>query len=886
MSRPPLRRLAPWTRAPLLGLRSPAAVLAVVVTSAILACAMASGPLFLSSARSAALQRQLAPQCAEAAWPQTGAATRFGAPVPAGDVESFMDPFAEAWGDVGRRSERVLLVTASLGGAGNYQRGIIVRDPAGGPVTRPATLLWRPDATDHVEVVERGEGPGVWLPSSYAAAIGARTGDRVLLAGTPVAVAGLYTDLFETDPGPYWCDYGQLYENLASANTPPPALVLATDEETAAAVAGAAGTVDVLERVRVDSAGLSATDAADLLDEQHRAQEAGQRSRGGEPLVNDRLALALERAELIQTGLRGPVVPVVVAGALLAVLLVAAAGSFWADRRASEVRLLAARGVGPIPLAGKAALELGLPALAGAALGWGAARLLISGLGPADDLDPSATTAAIRAGIAAFVVGLASAAAVAGLRARGTAERPLGTAPRWPARVPWEFALLAPAAGCWLLLQSREAVVSTGGVAQVNGLLVAFPLLAVAGFAVLLARIITALLPRLRRAGSRRSPAVFLAVNRLAAARLATATLLVAGTLPVAVLGYTATLTASSSTTLDAKVGVQIGATRAVLTVTRFEPTPEIDRVGTYVLRYEGTVRATAGNGDSLGRTAVQVLAVDPDDFAGTAFWDDSFADRPLPELLAALQGPAVDGRLPVVAADLGAGDPDLRLGRLPVPVEVVDQARVLPGRRTADPLVLVDADRLPEVERGTGAGQVAEVWTNGDLGPAVTALLDAGAQRSRELEPESVQESANFLGITWTFGYLSALAVFVGTIAVGGLLLYLEARSRSRVSGYVMARRLGLFRGAHLRSLAVELGGVTLAGLLLGAGLAAGAVAVVYRRLDVDLLRPPTPLLDVPWAAVVATTLGTTVVAGLAAVYAQRAADRADPASVLREDA
>jgi putative ABC transport system permease protein len=66
--RPPLWRLAPWTRAPLLGLRQPAAVIAVLVTSTILACAAASGPLFLSSARSAALQQQLAQGCAEGGW--------------------------------------------------------------------------------------------------------------------------------------------------------------------------------------------------------------------------------------------------------------------------------------------------------------------------------------------------------------------------------------------------------------------------------------------------------------------------------------------------------------------------------------------------------------------------------------------------------------------------------------------------------------------------------------------------------------------------------------------------------------------------------------------------------------------------------------------------
>jgi putative ABC transport system permease protein len=96
----------------------------------------------------------------------------------------------------------------------------------------------------------------------------------------------------------------------------------------------------------------------------------------------------------------------------------------------------------------------------------------------------------------------------------------------------------------------------------------------------------------------------------------------------------------------------------------------------------------------------------------------------------------------------------------------------------------------------------------------------------------------------------------------------------------------MGLSRAAHLRSLAVELGSVAVAGLVLGAVLAAAAVAVVYRRLDVDLLRPPTPLLDVPWPAVLGTAAVTVLVALLAALYAQRAADRADPASVLREDA
>jgi putative ABC transport system permease protein len=446
--------------------------------------------------------------------------------------------------------------------------------------------------------------------------------------------------------------------------------------------------------------------------------------------------------------------------------------------------------------------------------------------------------------------------------------------------VPWELALLVAAGWCWVLLEGRDAVVSQAGVAQVNGLLVAFPLLAVAGAAVLLARVLTAALRRLRRWAGRRRPPVFLAVNRLVAARAATATLLVAIALPVAVLGYTATLTASSRATLDAKVGVQLGAGAYASTATRVDPAAVTGPGGTTVLRFGNSSLTSA---DGAG-TDVQTLAVDPVTFAGTAFWVDSFADRPLQDLVTDLTRETAT--VPVVAAGLPTGSYELRLGNVPVDVEVVATADVLPGRRTADPVVLVDRSRLPEVPPSAGSDQAVERWTDGDVAAAATALRDAGAVRVLDTVPADVQRTANFLGITWTFGYLSALAVFAGVIGAAGLLLYLEARSRSRVSGYVMARRLGLSRGAHLRSLLVELVGVAAAGVLVGGVLAVGAVAAVYRRLDVDLLRPPTPLLDVPWPAVALTVVSALAVAAGAALYAQRSADRADPSSVLREDA
>jgi putative ABC transport system permease protein len=235
VTRPPLWRLAPWTRAPLLGLRQPAAVLAVLVTAAILACAVASAPLFLSSARSAALQLQLADQCAEAGWVQAGAAVdqydQNGEPTGGRADPAVSDALAAAWAEQGRRSTPVL-ATALLVGRDRFALGAGVSTASGEPASLPVALYYRPDALAHVEVVAQRSGDGVWLPESYAQGAGIALGDRITVAGTPVGVVGLYRDLAAVDAGPYWCDYRLYYANDISANTPPPAFALATDPAT------------------------------------------------------------------------------------------------------------------------------------------------------------------------------------------------------------------------------------------------------------------------------------------------------------------------------------------------------------------------------------------------------------------------------------------------------------------------------------------------------------------------------------------------------------------------------------------------------------------------------------------------------------------------------
>jgi len=53
--------------------------------------------------------------------------------------------------------------------------------------------------------------------------------------------------------------------------------------------------------------------------------------------------------------------------------------------------------------------------------------------------------------------------------------------------------------------------------------------------------------------------------------------------------------------------------------------------------------------------------------------------------------------------------------------------------------------------------------------------------------------------------------------------------------------------------------------------------------RLDIDPTRPPTPLLTIPVLALAGSAIAVAVVVVLAALYAQRSADRADVSEVLR---
>ncbi|MGI8626786.1 MAG: FtsX-like permease family protein [Geodermatophilaceae bacterium] len=896
-SRPPrtargLLLLPPWVRAPMLGLRQPGAFFAVAVAAAILACAAASAALFLSSASSASLQQQINDRCPNAAYPMIGTTTYLGgnAEFPPEFTPQTDQAYPEALARQGMDSNPVFI------GAGSSltQGG---QTPAGGNAP-PVRAFYRPGATDQISVLDSGPGNGIYVPSFTADYAGVGVGDTLEVDGATVPVVGVYQNLYDEPVRPFWCSYSSLFNNDTNANTPPPDIVIATDEATFYTLANAHDTAVATARggfspfdletatrmweVPVDPDTVTHTSATDLLARQNAAlHEASTISRDTrdfpQSFQSEELGRLIDRSQRLENGLRGPVIPTAIAGTVLALLLVAAAGSYWADRRLREVRLLSSRGVGPGALAMKAALELVIPAALGTLAGYYLARGLTALAGPADDLDPDALRSAILTTVAGFVLGLILLSAVAGVRSRNFTEKPVGHKRSRLSMIPYELILLGVAGYLWWQLRGEDAVVFDGSVAQVNGLLVTFPLLFLAGAAVLVVRLIVAVLPALRRRAHAWSPAAFVAVNQLTANRVVSASLLAALCLPIAVLTYSATLTASSQRTVESKALVSVGAQRAVTTYGDMTATPAADAAGTLVARYQDAF---------IDGAEASALGVDPGDFASVAYWEDSFAEQDLEAMLEMLSDPTGD-RIPVIAAGgVPLGPTEMVLGDdsrgLVLEVDVVAVADVLPGRRSDEPLILLDDEVI-----GGRAPQSAqlryEIWTNEDPEPAAAEIREQEARLFRVFTTAEVFELANFLGVSWTFGYLQALAAFVGVIAIGGLLLYLETRQRKRTASYAMARRMGLSRLTHFRSLLVELGSVLVVAGAVGTGLAAAAIAMAYRQLDVDPIREPSPLLTIPWITLAAIAAAAVVVALATSVYAQRRTDAANPAEVLR---
>lgn len=152
--------LPPWTRAPLLAVRQPAVLLAVIGAAAVVACASSSAALFLSSAASESLRVQLAERCPDAGYPvleQTGFFN-----------EPSVDPQVRAAvTDVGLPAPySVVQVDGAVALAAGAQ-------------SRPGHVFYRDGALQNVTMLTRGSQDGLVLPQEVAAYLQVSAGDQL-----------------------------------------------------------------------------------------------------------------------------------------------------------------------------------------------------------------------------------------------------------------------------------------------------------------------------------------------------------------------------------------------------------------------------------------------------------------------------------------------------------------------------------------------------------------------------------------------------------------------------------------------------------------------------------------------------------------------------------
>lgn len=855
-------RTSPWTRGPVLLLRHPVVFLSIVAATAVLAIAASSGVLFVSTLDTAALQHEAQNDCAERSMPG------FSADIPTNSLAA------------GRTAMlKTMAAHDSLGTPYAVELGYATVGAT------PVNFYSRDGALAHVTKVQDAGGSGAWIPDNFVAQWNVKAGGTLTTqAGRTFRIAGVYKSLSPSpfalaDIPDYFCNWQDLIIRRLVENGTGPLVIV--DEPTMAAAADDKSQVSVYDPIPYGRTTVDAAEQANRRSDDAQREFLGTTAFAEPPDLQPPNATApvqtsesldhmIALARQTRAGVGGSVLPIDIAGAVVASLLVAGAGAYWATSRSREIRLLVSRGVTPLALSVKAVLET-LPAvLIGTAAGVLASTALVRGVGPASVFEPGTLARAVWAAVAATAAGVLLIAVIGAIASR---DRLIGGRRRWHSVAPWELLLVGVAALLAWRIRSDNGVTIDNAIVHISPTMVIFPLVGSLAALLLLGRLVGLLLAWVRRHSNRGGTAFYLALRRITGSRAIAVGLLVCVALPGALLTYTSTITASVKQDVTAKYRTNVGAPHVITAVGIRETDPELNGLGTAVAVYQA-------NGALSDGTQISVLGVDPATFSRFALVTD--AQR---EAVTKLHPVASGDRTPALLVNgySGLKTSSVHIGTSQFALHVVDRMAVFPGLHVgAFPLVVVDRSALSAID--TNVSRTNQVWTNDLNDAAVRDLLQQhGYSVLNEVTPALVVGTTGLLPLTWIFSYLKALAIMIGMVAIAGLVFSLAARMRRRTVSYVLSRRMGLTRFGHVRSLLVELTLVVGLGFAAGVGVGSAAFRVILDSLDVYPSLPPPASFEPPrgtWALTGLVWVGVIIVA---TVSLQVLADRAKPAEILR---
>ena len=877
-----------WRKAPVLLLRYPEILLATATTAFILAIVTAAHPLFLSAAGTAAVTAHTE----DLPSPLAGVRIAQYGPIPGQSLEE----------STAKRSDALAQLFAGIDGVGDplvTTLGVAPRLTAATGAGRAWTvqLMSRTHAVEHLDHEAGTPGDhGVWVPNFIARDLELSPGDDIVLSNGPdrarTEIAGIYRGLLFGRPTDYWETLSEYIYPPAGDDDPPPQFLIAGPQlfyELDNELHDSRPLVRwefPLERGRV-----SLTDAEQLVDD---VRSVGAQIDDGGSAAGTLFSFAefftplpdlVESAAQTVGGIEGTIGLLSVASTVVAVIMIAAACIYGVRRRRVEISLLIARGMSPLMLGGRAALEAAPIVAAGMLLGWAAAAPLIRWIGPSEVFGPRAVGGALGRVIAIGAVALLIIFVVSAVAARREGELSLGRIPGAIARVPWELVLLLLAAGAFYEVTARDVAPVESGDApvQLDVFLILFPILLMTAASGMLTRLLARLLPRMRTFGSSWPAAAYLASRRIASAPRLAHTLIAGSALAIGILFFASTLHRSVEATTAAKAHIATGSDVSAELFTSTVVPDDLPFPHTTVGRLQ---QISLSSSDARAT----LLVIDANTFGRAAFWDTGLADQSLDELLGQLND-GEGGLLPAVVtgAGLKAGDQTtLELFNTTLQLDVQAGLDAWPGMEANAPTVVVADDALRETLEATGeslegAGVVQELWAKGDPDRILLALDDAGVSLAFVTTAERVGTTPGLLATRWTFSYLEALAIAGGVAILAGMLLYLQARQRSGVLALALAARMGLGGRANRLSAALELGFMLMTALAIGVAVALVAALLTYGRFDLVPELPPAPLLKVPLAPIGVTAGALVLAAWLGAVRMHRTARRANVVEVLR---
>jgi putative ABC transport system permease protein len=774
---------------------------------------------------------------------------------------------------------------------------IRVRPSSTGGAGAPVELVFRTGFPAHIRRIGTSDSKGVWLTDSTAKDLGGvRAGDTVALlsdAGKTlrVPVAGVYRSLATLPRAAYWAPLALRIFGTGDPMEPPPPALLLADQRTIQSLTkrlgetaslewsyGLGGGIRTLAQARALASRLHVV-IEKLVDPSNPLGAIPGQGTEFTPIPD-----VLRRALDVQASIVGPVAGLSLAGSLLALAGMGVAGVYAVRRRRAELTLLVARGVGRLRLGLRTIVEVLLPLAVGGGLGWAAAVAVVKAAGPSAVMEQAALQASGRPAILWILAAMVLIAFVVARTAGRELSPPPGRVATAAGRAPWEAVVLALAAASLYEIVMRGTVLITGksGPPRVDQLFLLFPFLFLAGMGGLIVRGLRRYLSSVGTERGGRSTAAFLARRRLSDAPRTAVVLVTAASVAVGMVSYAGVLAASVDATSSTKALVSVGSATTVALNAPMTLPANVTPPLTAVTRIQG--KALLSPGDRL----VDILAVDPATFARAVYWDPTFSSESLGELMDRLSATPT-GRLPaiVVGARLPARSA-LSLQQSGMPLTGVGTASAFPGMVPGRPLIVVAQAQLVRVAALhdidlAGAPALYEAWSPAAPRAVLAALLAHHAFAGPPQTAEHLMRSPAFLALSWTLGFLQALGGLAGVMALVGLLLYLQARQRSREVAYALSRRMGLTRSAHRRSVALELTAMLGAAFVVGSTLSVAAALLVYGRLDLLPELPPAPLLRLPPVLFgsVLVVLAAAAWAGAAAVQWQ--AERTSVAEVMR---